>query len=79
MAADDPQVFVVYDTPSDGWQIDGAHSVDSDLTRTYQILNRLSEPKTLLRLTIGPDGWPSFEDVTETAKGAGKAEPLPWG
>lgn len=77
------RVFVVTNGRH-GWSVDGAHSEDTDLTRTYQILNRISRPTVVLKLTISdePDTggpWPLFEDVTVEALSAGKAAPLPGG
>ena len=67
-----------------GWSKDGPHSEDTDLTRTYQILNRISRPTVVLKVTIKDNeryGYanPEIEDVTVEALGSGKAESLPGG
>lgn len=68
----DCRVYVL--TPFRGgptWNVDGCHGVDDDLSDTYRILNQIGSPDTFLKLTLDEKGFPSVEDVTEEAKGAG--------
>lgn len=67
MSADD-RVFVIH-PGRDGWEVDGAHSPDDDLTSTLAILKRLGVRLPILKLTITDDprvggAWPKVEDLT---------------
>lgn len=75
-----PQVFVVTYEQGAGakWSVDGAHSLDSDLTETYRILNALGKQPIVLKLTIDERRWPTVENVTAEALGVGQAPPLPF-
>lgn len=78
-----PQIFVLTPRPGHGYDCDGPHSTESDLIKTYQILNRLMNyPGQFLKLTLEePDRFgtvfPRVDDVTDEAHAAGKAPPLP--
>lgn len=78
-----PQVWVVMQYPDGRMELDGAHSPDKDLTRTYAILNAVvPEIVQAWKCTIETDQygthWPRFEDVTATLKGTG-SQHLPGG
>ncbi len=68
MSADD-RVFVIHPGREGGWEVDGAHGPDDDLTATLAILKRLGVRLPILKLTITDDArvggaWPQIEDLT---------------
>lgn len=71
------RVWVLYPEGDGKWGVDGDHSPDTDLSRTYGILRRLGVGGQFLKLTIDARGWPSVEDVTIEAHAAPLARPLP--
>lgn len=76
----EPLVFVVHPGPN-GWEVDGAHSPDTDLGPTLAILKRLGARPPILKLTITPDdfrggAWPTIEELTWQYETTRPAPPL---
>ena len=67
--SDEARVFVIYPSRDGIWQIDGAHSPDTDPSQTLSILKSLGVRPPILRLTITDEphvggAWPTVEDLT---------------
>lgn len=67
--------FVLSNPQKFGWSLDGCHDSDSDLTKTFQILQRIAPATTYLKITIIDGTRLLVEDVTAEALAASDKPP----
>lgn len=66
------QLFLLFERKDGTWGVDGGHSLDSDLTSTYQIYESCWGMKQYLKVVVKDNFIESVEPATEEAKEANR-------